>query len=188
MRQKDSIEYVVLVNDRNEEIGQELKSQVHTNNTPLHRAFSLYVFNTRGELLLQQRSANKKTWPLVWSNSCCGHPLPKETTANAVRRRLGDELGIKADKLWNILPNYRYRFELQGIVENEICPVFVTFTDQQVDINPDEVEAIRWINWEEFQREATKKNSPYSPWCIEQISLLSRNDELRKLLAEHTVS
>lgn len=187
MRSKNNSEYVVLVNDKNEEIEQELKSQVHTKNTPLHRGFSSYVFNSRGDLLLQQRSATKKTWPLIWSNSCCGHPSPGETSANAVRRRLGHELGIKAGKLWNILPDYQYRFELHGIVENEICPVFVTFNDQQLDINPNEVAAIRWVSWQKFQQEVMANNSPYSPWCIEQVGLLQNNDELRQLLSEHTV-
>jgi len=94
------IELVVLVDDADTEIGTMPKSEVHTLDTPLHRAFSLFLFRkSDGKLLLQQRSHAKKTWPLVWSNTCCGHPGPGEERIDAVARRLGRELGMQADML-----------------------------------------------------------------------------------------
>src|SRR5258708_22523889 len=117
-------EYVVLVNDNNEQIGVMPKLKAHNANTPLHRAFSVYIFNKRGKFLLTQRALKKKVFPGLWTNSCCGHPGPDETTEDAIKRRLQYELGLKPEKLTVVLPNYRYRAEMNGIVENEICPVY----------------------------------------------------------------
>ncbi|MEX1112365.1 MAG: isopentenyl-diphosphate Delta-isomerase [Candidatus Andersenbacteria bacterium] len=179
-------EYVVLVNEANEPIGTALKSEVHTGDTPLHRAFSTFLFNSKGELLLQQRSGTKKTWPLVWSNSCCGHPMPEEDTKDAAIRRIGQELGLSVSELWNVLPDFRYRAEMLGVVENEICPVFVGFTDNEPEINMEEVEATRWISWQDFVKETAASDAPYSPWCIEETHLLSKNEQFNRLFAEHT--
>ena len=87
-------EFVVLINEKNEAIGKALKSEVHTDKTPLHRGFSVFLFNSKKQLLLQQRSSQKITWPLIWSNSCCGHPLPAESVLEAAKRRLSFELNL----------------------------------------------------------------------------------------------
>ncbi|HEY4526002.1 MAG TPA: isopentenyl-diphosphate Delta-isomerase, partial [Candidatus Paceibacterota bacterium] len=100
-------EFVVLVDGDDNEIGTMPKALVHQAETPLHRAFSFFLFNSKGELLLQQRSSRKKTWPLVWSNSCCGHPLPGEERKDAVKRRLKDELGLTGIEAEEAAP-YRY--------------------------------------------------------------------------------
>lgn len=181
-------EYVVLVNEQNEVIGQALKSEVHTDNTPLHRAFSTFLFNEKGELLLQQRSHKKKTWPLIWSNSCCGHPGPGEETEDAARRRIHQELGISVTALWNILPDFTYRAELYGVVEHEICPVFVGFITQEPIINTDEVEATRYIPWEQFVQETAKPDAPYSQWCIEETQLLAKDAQFEQLFKEHVLA
>lgn len=178
-------ELVVLVDDNNNEIGTALKSEVHTDQTPLHRAFSVFVFNSRGELLLQQRSRYKKTWPLVWSNSCCGHPLPGEVTEEAVRRRLDFELSLQPAQVWEILPDYRYRAELLGVVEHELCPVYVTVTDQAPVPEPSEVEAIRWVPWAHFQQEVQDAQPSFSPWCIEETSLLGGSALFRDWWSRH---
>lgn len=177
-----SEEYVVLVDEGNNVIGKALKSEVHTANTPLHRAFSVYIFNKKGELLLQQRSSKKKTWPLVWSNSCCGHPGPGEATEAAVYRRVKHELGIELGEIYNILPDFTYRAELDGIVEHEICPVFMAVVDSEPKTNPDEVEAIRWVPWQVFVEEALAENAIYSPWCILEVQELVRNKKFNNLL------
>jgi isopentenyl-diphosphate Delta-isomerase len=179
-------EYVVLVNEQNEPIGKALKSQVHTGDTPLHRGFSVFIFNSRGDLLLQQRSRYKKTWPLVWSNSCCGHPQPGEETIDAAQRRLLEELGLEIPQLWEVLPDYRYRAEMKGVVENEICPVFVGFTEEQPIPNQEEIHAVRWTPWEEFIQTVATANPPYSSWCVEETQLLAQNQTLQQLLQEHT--
>ncbi len=179
-------EFVVLVNKRNKPIGRALKSEVHYSNTPLHRGFSVFLFNQKGDLLLQQRSRFKKTWPLAWSNSCCGHPAPGEKTISAAKRRLTFELGFKKVKLFVILPNYRYRFERDGVVENEMCPVLVGFTKELASPNPQEVEAIEWRGWQDFLQDIKDNPGKYSEWCIEEAQFLSQNHKFQQLYKKYT--
>ncbi len=124
-------EQIILVDDTNRQIGVAPKLASHHAATPLHRAFSCFVFNARGEFLITQRALSKKVFPGIWSNSCCGHPAPGENTEDAVRRRLRDELGLNVDTLLPALPDFRYRAEMNGIVENEICPVYVAVTNEE---------------------------------------------------------
>ncbi len=175
-------ELVVLVDEENKVLGTMPKTKVHQARTPLHRAFSLFLFNSNKELLLQQRSDKKKTWPLVWSNSCCGHPGLGEENENAIKRRLREELGLKKLNILGSLP-YRYCFSKNGIMENEICPVFFGTTDESPDINLDEVESIRWVKWTDFMKEIN--NDPtevFSPWCKEQARLLAGDTGFIKLI------
>ncbi len=176
-------EKVVLVNDNNEVVGEALKSEVHTAHTPLHRAFSIFLFNDKKEVLLQQRSKKKKTWPLVWSNSCCGHPSLEETPEKAAIRRLQDELGISLnlEEIHNLLPNYRYRAEKDGVVENEICPVLVGMYNGEVQINPGEVESYKWIKWEGFL-EDLRNGADFSPWCKEESFLLEDSPKFHEII------
>ncbi|MDO8583478.1 MAG: isopentenyl-diphosphate Delta-isomerase [bacterium] len=175
------MEEVVLVDKNNNVLGTAPKLETHNKNTPLHRAFSLFLFNSKGKLLLQQRSKKKKTWPLIWSNSVCGHPMLNENNADAVKRRLNFELGIKLDKIHEILPDFSYKAEMNGIVENEICPVFVGFTDQKPTTNKDEVENLRWINWQDFLKEINQRPGIYSIWCEKEAKLLEKNKEFLSL-------
>lgn len=181
-------ELVVLVNKENQSIGTAPKSEVHTANTPLHRGFSVFLLNSRGELLLQQRSKKKKTFPLVWSNTCCGHPGVGERPEDAAKRRLKDELGItvKDNDIQMLLPDYRYRAEMNGIVENELCPVMIAFTDQKPSPNLDEVENIRWIPWNKFLNEAKHSPKKYSSWSVEEAKLLAKNKKFRSLFSQKT--
>ena len=116
----ECIEQVVLLSPDGQAIGTADKSTIHTAHTPLHSAFSIFLFNRRGEMLLQQRAWTKQTWPGIWSNACCGHPLPGEAIETAAHRRLNDELGLTEVELKLALPHFRYRAEYRGIVENEI--------------------------------------------------------------------
>ena len=125
------IEEVVLLNEAFEPIGTMPKADVHGPDTPLHRAFSLFVFNASGKLLLQQRSSKKVAFPLVWSNSCCGHPAPGESYENAASRRAEAELGMAGIRAEMAVPDFRYRAEMHGIVENEFCPVLTAVTDAE---------------------------------------------------------
>src|SRR3989344_8291981 len=165
------MEEIVLVDKKNNVLGTAPKLKSHNENTPLHRAFSLFLFNSKGELLLQQRSKNKKTWPLAWSNSCCGHPQLNETNIHAVKRRVKFELGIKLEEIHEILPDFSYKAEMDGIVENEICPVFVAFSDQKPEINKDEVENIKWMKWNYFSNEIQQKPGNYSVWSEQEAKL-----------------
>lgn len=166
---------VVLVDEQDNEIGTALKSEVHTNNTPLHRAFSIFLFNNKGKVLVQQRALSKKTWAGVWSNSCCGHVSPGETIDGAIRRRVFQELGVKIYDLAKVA-DYRYRFERNGVVENEFCPVYRGVVRGEIKPNDKEIEDWKWINWEEWLL-ALKKDKPgsegiWSEWCKEEVLLL----------------
>lgn len=174
------LEHVVLVDDQNNVLGTMPKNKVHGKKTPLHRAFSCFIFRKLDKkLLLQQRSSKKTTWPLVWSNSCCGHPALDESNINAAKRRLKAELGLKPLILEEISP-YRYCFTQDNVMENEICPIIVGIVNQEPIINPDEVKTIKWINWNDFLAELDQKN--YSPWCQEEAKILAKNEEFKKLI------
>lgn len=177
-------EHVVLVNEHNQVIGTAEKLETHNHQTPLHRGISVFLFNKEGKLLLQQRSHKKKTWPLVWSNSCCGHPALKEASIETAKRRLAYELGITDAKLTVILSDYRYKFEKDGIYENEFCPVMIGTTNQEPTINPEEVEAIKWISWPDWLQEIEEDPKQYSAWCVEETILLSKDKKFYSFLQE----
>lgn len=166
-------EQVVLLDEQGRGIGVTDKATVHHHDTPLHLAFSCYVFNPRGELLVTRRARSKKTWPGVVTNSCCGHPAPSEPFVDAVTRRLADELGLPAPHVDLLLPKFRYRAEMRnGIVENELCPVFRAVTDETPALSPDEVEEHGWISWPLFVSLVTGGELSVSPWCQEQVDQL----------------
>jgi isopentenyl-diphosphate Delta-isomerase len=172
-------ELVVLVDENNAILGTMPKSEVHGAETPLHRAFSIFIFNSEKKLLLQQRSHVKKTWPLAWSNSCCGHPGLDESNIDAVKRRLRDELGMSISWTEEAAP-YRYQFTKDGVMENEICPIHIGYTEDEPVINPDEVEAIEWISWTDFLEEIHNNTDKYSPWCIEEAIMLEKSGILKE--------
>ena len=174
---------IVLVDEGGEPIGTQSKLAAHNSDTKLHRAFSVFVFNDRGELLLQQRALSKKTWPGVWSNSCCGHVMLHEAPSNAAARRLRFELGLSGVELQMALPDFRYRAEKDGVVENEICPVLVGFTDQRPVPNPSEVASIRWVNWNDFLASLSESGNEISPWAIEEVRLLAKSKAFTEWLA-----
>lgn len=179
-------DYVVLVNDQNEVLGTSEKLATHHAQTPLHRGFSVFLFNQNGELLLQQRGSKKKTWPLIWSNTCCGHPMLDETSIDAGKRRLAFELGITDTKLFEVLPDYKYCYERNGVAENELCPVMIGFTAQKPTINSNEVEAVLWIPWDTWLNEVNNNPQGYSEWCVEETKLLNENKQFYRLFHEAT--
>lgn len=178
-------EHVVLVDEKNSILGVAPKIETHHSNTPLHRGFSLFLFNNEKKLLLQQRSSEKKTWPLVWSNSLCGHPQRNETIIKAVRRRLHYELGVTTAKLFLIDKNYRYRYEKDDIVENEICPILIGFCEQDIRINHNEIEQIQWVPWEKWLEEVRLHKEKYSPWSIDETTILKTNPTFMKLFSRN---
>ena len=167
-------ELVVLLSPDGEAIGTAPKATVHHAETPLHLAFSAYLFNDRGELLLTQRALDKATFPGVWTNSVCGHPAPGERLRDAVRRRAADELGLDVRDLRLVLPRFAYRAEMDGIVEWEQCPVLVGRVDGDPAPNGDEVAATAWAGWAEFAGDVLAGRRPISSWSREQVEQLSR--------------
>ncbi|NMM32195.1 MAG: isopentenyl-diphosphate Delta-isomerase [Cellulomonas sp.] len=173
-------EHVVLLDESGKVIGTALKAEVHTTDTPLHLAFSCYVVGSDGRVLLTQRAPAKRTWPGVWTNACCGHPGLDEDLVGAVLRRLTHELGIRGEvEVTPLLPDFRYRAVMDnGIVENEICPVFLAHVPAGVTVTPDpsEVADHRWVTPAEFRALIAAGDVPVSPWAVLQMQRLPDDD------------
>jgi isopentenyl-diphosphate Delta-isomerase len=181
------IEQVLLLNETGAAIGTAPKSEVHGTDTPLHLAFSCYVFDAEGRLLITRRAHHKKTWGGAWTNSCCGHPAPGEPIEDAVRRRVGQELGLALADLRLVLPAFRYRAVMSdGTVENEMCPVFVATTSDEPALDLDEVADFEWAPWPEFRSQVLAATRSVSPWCVEQVAALPE-DPLEAPLADRTL-
>ncbi|CAN7429913.1 isopentenyl-diphosphate Delta-isomerase [Microbacterium maritypicum] len=170
---------VTLLAEDGTALGTLPKSEVHTRDTPLHLAFSCYVLDREGRLLLTRRALAKKTWPGVWTNSFCGHPRPDETMDEAVRRHGVGELGIHLTEIRMALPDYRYHaVDASGIVENEICPVHVTILDGDPAANPDEVSEWIWVEVDSLIEAVTHAPFAFSPWLVEQLPQLRQLGEV----------
>lgn len=166
------MELVVLVDEQNNELGSRPKDDVHSTHTPLHRGFSIFLFNSKKELLLTRRAHTKKTFPGIWTNTVCGHPGPGESVTDAARRRLREELHLENIEVKEVSP-YRYRFaDIHGIIENEICPILVAYGDVKPKVDEKEVFGWKWIAWEDFLRDIILNPTSYSPWCVEEAGIL----------------
>jgi isopentenyl-diphosphate delta-isomerase len=169
------MERVVLLDEQGRAVGVADKATVHDRDTPLHLAFSCYVFDPAGRLLLTRRALGKLTWPGVWTNTCCGHPAPDEPIIGAVARRLRDELGLQVSAIDLILPRFRYRALMpNGLVENELCPVFLAVTSAEPVPAPAEVDAVEWVDWLPFAHAVSAGERDVSPWCRLQVGELVR--------------
>ena len=163
-------EQVVLLDEDGRAIGLHDKSTVHHLDTPLHLAFSCYVRDADGAVLVTRRARHKPTWPGAWTNSVCGHPAPGEPLADAVRRRGAQELGLRLDDVRLVLPTFRYRAVMpDGVVENEMCPVFTAGTSDVERPDPDEVGDHVWVPWVEFRAGVLDGSREVSPWCVDQV-------------------
>jgi isopentenyl-diphosphate Delta-isomerase len=170
-------ELVVLLDERGRPVGTMPKAEVHGTDTPLHLAFSVYLFDSGGRLLVTRRALGKRTWPGVWTNSCCGHPAPGEEPATAARRRLDQELGLRPARLELVLPDFAYRaVDPGGVVEHEVCPVFFAHLDGDAGpapaVDPGEVAEWRWVPWAAFRALAAAAPWALSPWAVEQVGRL----------------
>jgi isopentenyl-diphosphate Delta-isomerase len=168
------LESVVLLDEAGYASGTADKVAVHHAQTPLHLAFSCYLFNEAGQFLLTRRAESKRTFPGLWTNTCCGHPLPGEPISGSVLRRLRDELGIGVAKLTLVLPRFRYQARMaNGVLENEVCPVYAAYADTPPDPDPAEVAEARWMDWDEFRAAVRAGRQSVSPWCAMQLAELS---------------
>lgn len=154
---------LILVNEADEVVGHESKERCHDGQGLLHRAFSVFLFNERGELLLQQRSGEKRLWPLYWSNSCCSHPRQGEAIEAAAARRVTEELGVAAALRY--VYKFQYHAEFGGVgAERELCSVFVGRLDGPVQVDPREIAAVRYVSGAALDREMRERPETLTPW------------------------
>lgn len=164
---------VILVDRQDKEIGTELKLKAHQDGA-LHRAFSIFVFNSKGELLLQKRSSKKYHSGGLWSNTCCSHPQPGETIIPAAHKRLKEEMGFDCD-LKEIF-SFTYRAKLSGgLIEYEFDHILVGNFDGEPKANPDEVEEIKWIDSRFLIRDIEQNQEKYTYWLRKCYSRLLRS-------------
>jgi len=152
----------MLVDKSDEVIGIEEKLKAHKEGK-LHRAFSVLVFNSEGEVLLQKRAKSKYHCGGLWSNAACGHPRPDEVTINAAHRRLKEEMGFDSQLKEIFKFHYKAKFE-NGLVENEIDHVFVGKFDGKPKIDEEEVSEFKWISVEELKGDMAENPEKYTLW------------------------
>jgi isopentenyl-diphosphate delta-isomerase len=166
-------ENVVLIDEADAALGEGEKLEVHRRGL-LHRAISVFAFNAGGELLLQRRALSKYHSGGLWTNTCCGHPRPGEATADAARRRLGEELGIGCGEL-EPAGTLRYRAQLADLVENELDHLLVTHVEGQPQPDPEEVVEWRYIGREELDAWIAERLEDFTAWFPPAWRIVSTN-------------
>ena len=161
------MEHVILVDEQDNEIGIMEKMEAHVQGK-LHRAISVFIFNTKGEMLLQQRAAHKYHSSLLWTNACCSHPRPRETAGAAAVRRLQEEMGMTCDLKEAFSFVYRAHLD-KGLTEHEYDHVFTGTCDMAPIADADEVAAWKYISMEDLERDIASHPENYTEWfkiCI----------------------
>ncbi|WP_154627263.1 isopentenyl-diphosphate Delta-isomerase [Providencia sp. wls1943] len=155
-------EQLILVNEQDTPIGSMPKLLAHQQGC-LHRAFSIFIFNRKNELLIQQRAFHKYHSAGQWANSCCSHPRPQEDTHDAALRRLAEELGFSTSLTH--VDEFIYKADVNGgLIEHEYDHLFVGYYDNQVIPNPEEVSATRWVSLETLAQEISTHPEKFTPW------------------------
>lgn len=172
-------EQLILVDEDDRPMGFLDKAGCHDGKGILHRAFSLFVFDAQGRLLLQQRAPGKRLWPGYWSNSCCSHPRRHETMEEAVDRRLEEELGMRSELQFLYKFSYHATFRDLG-AERELCWVYIGSTHDDPVVNRNEISAWRWISAEDLDAELTAEPEAFTPWFKLEWSNL-RGEYMRQI-------
>ena len=155
-------EFVVLVDQNDQKLGLMEKQQAHVAGL-LHRAFSVFIFNSKGELMIQQRAASKYHSPTLWTNTCCSHPRDNETYEQAAHRRLEEEMGFDCELDYKF--NFIYKAHLENdLIEHELDHVFIGTFDDEPKLNPDEVMAYRWVELDDLKKDMEKNPQNYTAW------------------------
>ncbi len=155
-------EYVILVDRDDNPVGRMEKMEAHIK-AELHRAFSVFIFNSKGELLLQQRAGHKYHSPLLWTNTVCSHPREGETTDAAAHRRIVEEMGMDCE--FEEAFTFLYKADVgQGLIEHEFDHVFIGESDIQPKINPDEVESWKYVELPWLEEDVKNNPSEYTEW------------------------
>ena len=155
-------EFVVLVDPEDNVVGLMEKQQAHVNGL-LHRAFSIFLFNTKGEMLLQKRAEGKYHSPMKWTNTVCSHPRQEETYLQGAMRRLEEELGIQTD----LIEKFHFIYKANvggGLWEHELDHVFTGIFEDEFQFNQDEVAEVRYISPEDLDREMAENPENFTEW------------------------
>lgn len=156
-------DHLILVDEADREIGTLPKTEGHLGAGSLHRAFSVFLFNTDGDVLIQQRAAGKMLWPGFWSNSCCSHPRPGEAVAEAAMRRVREELNLECRL--RFLYKFRYQAPYGSVgAEHELCYVYAGFPRGDLRVDPAEIAAHRWLRPITLTAEIAADPDRFSPW------------------------
>jgi isopentenyl-diphosphate delta-isomerase len=172
------MDFVVLVDSQDNEVGIMEKMEAHEKGL-LHRAFSIFLFNSKGEMLLQQRALSKYHSPGLWTNACCSHPAPNETTLEAGKRRLQEELGLSTVLVEAFKFEYRATFD-NSLTEHELDHVLVGYTDEFPQLNLDEAQDYRWVRWADLLSEMALYPEKFTVWF--NIILTEHIEKLEKEL------
>ena len=156
-------EALIIVDAQDRILGHGTKAELHQGTGTLHRAFSIFLFNDAGHVLLQQRSADKPLWPEFWSNTCCSHPRRGESYGIATRRRLKEELGVEAPLRFTHRFRYQAQFSAEG-AEHELCSVYVGRIDGDPKPNPQEVSDWQWISPSALDEWLETNPQNLTPW------------------------
>lgn len=176
-------EELILVDADDQETGSLSKALCHDGDGVLHRAFSVFLFNHAGELLLQQRAAGKRLWPGFWSNTCCSHPRKGETMQCATERRLEQELNISADVEFIYKFSYQANFRDLGS-EHELCWVYLGRSAGQPRPNSNEISGIRYVDPALLAEELRDHGERFTPWFRMEWERL--NSDFAERLAAYT--
>jgi isopentenyl-diphosphate delta-isomerase len=155
---------LILVDEHDNPVGYESKLRAHENGGRLHRAFSIFIFNSAGDMLLQRRAAGKYHFGGLWTNACCSHPRRGEATPDAAHLRLRHELGFDTDLTEQFSFVYRAEDPSSGLTEHEFDHVFTGRYDGQPEPNPDEVDAWKWVPPRELLADVEARREAYTPW------------------------
>ena len=155
-------EKVILVDEQDNPIGLMEKLEAHQK-ALLHRAFSVFILNDKGEIMLQQRAANKYHSPNLWTNTCCSHPREGETTIEAGKRRLQEEMGFVTELSEVLSFIYKAPFD-NGLTEHEYDHVLIGYSDAQPQINPEEVASWKWLSLEAIKEDILQAPERYTAW------------------------
>ena len=153
---------VILVDEKDNEIGIEEKIKVHREGK-LHRSFSIFIFNRKGELLIQKRAKSKYHSPGLWSNTCCSHPRPAKNLEDEVKKRLKEEMGIVKCGLKEVF-NFIYNVKTGDLIEHEFDHVFFGTFEGNPKPNPDEAESWKWVNIIELKKDIKENPGKYTAW------------------------
>ncbi len=175
------MEEIILVDESDREIGYAEKLEAHRAGGRLHRAFSIVLFRADGRMLLQQRAAAKYHFGGLWTNACCGHPRRGEGLEDAARRRLREELGVESELRRVFSFRYTATDAGSGLTERELDHVLVGTLEGETRPDPDEIDAVRWVDCAELARDVAERPERYTPWFA---LLLARLPELEAAALE----